>query len=328
MILSLTGCNLLPEEEVQEEPELVDAPEPEVTVISAKKDNIRKETASLARVSAVNEENISFNEEGRVQEIFVTYDEWVKKREKLARLDVKDLEYEYQLVKIDLEKLRLKKEKEAQFLEDTVSESDYEKIKLDYDQKKTEYQQLKKSLEEHTIYSPIEGEVVSISMQEDSVVEKESKVITIADPDELELQMNVSQTELDDIDTGLKAEVRIKEKYFKAEVIEIKHSSTENSDPYVVIELKDKSEISQKLDVSEDEILNYGDLLSSTVILKEREDTITIPAAAVRGIEDKPYVRLEKNGKREDVEIKTGIEADNYIEVKDGLKEGDNIILN
>ena len=318
----------MPEEKIQKEPALVNPPEPEANVVTAKKEDIRKEITGLTRVTAVKEENIHFEEEGRIQEIYVDYDERVKKGEELARLDVKDLEFEYQLAEIDLEKQRLIKEKEEKFLGETVSERDYEMTKMDYEREKIKYNQLKESLEQYTIYSPIDGKVVSISMQENNTVEEGSEVITIADTSELELMMNVSSTEVEDINPGLKAQIRFSDEYFEAEVTEVNDSSTENTDPYVVIELKDKSEIFQKLDVSEDEILNYGDLLSSTIILEKREDTIIIPSAAVRETNDEPYVRLKKDNNRKDVEIQTGIETDNYIEVKEGIQKGDNIILN
>ena len=56
-------------------------------------------------------------------------------------------------------------------------------------------------------------------------------------------------------------------------------------------------------------------------------DTLVIPAAAVRRIGERRFVQVVRAGGAEQVEVKTGLEGDGQVEVLEGLRAGDVVIL-
>ncbi len=332
LVLLSVGLNsLLPEEEIQEEPALVEPPEPRVNTVSVERGDIRKELSGLSRVAATKEAPVYFTESRRVQDIFIDYEDWVKEGEPLARLEVGDLEQRYQLAKIDLERIRLRKQRKSNFVGETVSEFDYRMTELDYERQKIQYERIHDSLEEATIYAPISGEVISISMQEGNYVEEFTEVVRLADPSELELQMNISWGNLDDIDPGMKARVRLADgNWVDAEVTKVPSRGDElptgEPDRRVRLKIINKEEVSRKLEIPEDEIINFGQLLSTYIILSEEKDTLLLPKAAVRDYSDRTFVRVQDEDVRKEVDIKTGLEGDTRVEILEGLEEGDVVI--
>lgn len=64
------------------------------------------------------------------------------------------------------------------------------------------------------------------------------------------------------------------------------------------------------------------------VVIAEAKNVIGVPIDAVTEDGETGYVTVQKdNGKEEDVEVTTGISNKNYIEIKDGLKEGDTVVI-
>ncbi|WP_373778961.1 efflux RND transporter periplasmic adaptor subunit [Glaesserella sp.] len=67
-----------------------------------------------------------------------------------------------------------------------------------------------------------------------------------------------------------------------------------------------------------------------TIMLDKREDVLTIPLSALGKMisPDTYYVTvLHKNGKKEQIEVKTGLKDDVNVEIVEGLVEGDTVVL-
>lgn len=70
------------------------------------------------------------------------------------------------------------------------------------------------------------------------------------------------------------------------------------------------------------------DVGSVTVLVEEKKNILYIPKHAVTTVDDKEIVYVEDSkGIRSVKYIKTGLEADNKIEITEGLQEGDKVIL-
>lgn len=125
--------------------------------------------------------------------------------------------------------------------------------------------------------------------------------------------------------TGQVHNVRFKEGVFAATVIEpeeigmerLQHTGEENEVYPVYFRIDDAS------------AYLYSDLRGTiSITLGEEKDVLYIPASAVTTINDKEVVYYEdEDGIRNVKYIETGLEANGKIEVKDGLNEGDKIIL-
>jgi len=66
---------------------------------------------------------------------------------------------------------------------------------------------------------------------------------------------------------------------------------------------------------------------SASVILENKISRLSIDSSAITEIGDLKYVFVDKNGVAKRIDIKTDFEGDVLIEIIEGLKEGDNVIL-
>jgi HlyD family secretion protein len=60
---------------------------------------------------------------------------------------------------------------------------------------------------------------------------------------------------------------------------------------------------------------------------RELKDVVVVPLAAVKKEGDKASVKVVKNGKPEDREVKTGFSDGKVIHVREGLTEGESVAL-
>jgi RND family efflux transporter MFP subunit len=75
-----------------------------------------------------------------------------------------------------------------------------------------------------------------------------------------------------------------------------------------------------------DERLKSGMTTNMDIVTAEKNNILMIPARAIKYEDSIRYVEVLNNGKPIKTIIKTGLENDQYVEVLEGLKEGDKII--
>ncbi|MFP4015760.1 MAG: efflux RND transporter periplasmic adaptor subunit [Halanaerobiales bacterium] len=332
VVILMSGCSLFPEESVDEAPVLKDPPEPRLSMIEVERGYIAEEITGLSRVAAVNEESLYFANSGRVKEIFVNYGEWVEKDQPLARLEVGDLEYQLELAKLDLRKIELEKERMS-FLQGTsVSDYDLQLKEIDYEKVRLRVESLQETLEASTIYAPFDGRVTSLSMHETNMVEEFARVMTVADPSELEVQMTVAQRDINRIVPELRARVQIGEEgqWLEAVVREVPSPSAEiapgQPDLRVHLDIIDFDKILEESNVSRDQILRFNALLNTSIIIQEKENALILPRSAIREYGERTFVLIKDGEFRKEVDVETGIETRTKVEIVEGLKEGQQVI--
>lgn len=74
--------------------------------------------------------------------------------------------------------------------------------------------------------------------------------------------------------------------------------------------------------------LKSQDIGTVTVLIEEKKDVLYVPKSAITEVNGKEIVYVEnEDGIRSIQYIETGLHADNKVEIKDGLKLGDKVIL-
>src|SRR5690554_3015470 len=331
VMIFLSACSLFPEEEAAEAPVLREPPEPRINIVEVERGYIAEEIDGLSRVAARDEKFLYFEENGRVKDVFVSYGEWVEEGQILARLEVGDLEHELKLARLDLRKVKLQKERMEVLRGTSVSEYDYQLMEIDYEKVRLNIERLENLLSSSTLYAPFDGRVASLTIKETAMVEEFARVMTVADPSELELQMTVSQRNLSKIVPGLKAKVQLGSNYWaEAEVREVPSASAEiapgQPDLRVRIDIINFNQLLKESNLSNDQLLRYNALLSTSVIIQEKENALLLPPSAIREYGNRTFVLLKDGDYRREVDVKTGIETRTSIEIIEGLEEGQQII--
>ncbi|MTH54829.1 HlyD family efflux transporter periplasmic adaptor subunit [Bacillus mangrovi] len=172
------------------------------------------------------------------------------------------------------------------------------------------------------ITSPIDGEVSSLAAEEDGQIMAGGELLEIVNYNDLQTSMKVDEYDLKSVAEGQKVDVTISalDKTVKGEVSSIsKEAVNENGVAYftAVIDLKENKDI-------------RAGMSAEAKIQNERAaDVPSLPMDAVLfDGNDHPYVLVQaKEGQPERKYIKTGINDGVHVEVKEGLTDGDTVVI-
>jgi HlyD family secretion protein len=153
------------------------------------------------------------------------------------------------------------------------------------------------------------------------------KIISIPDTSEMKVEIKIHETWVDKVQPGQQAKITIAafpDKAFTGKVL--KKAPLADPEEWLNPDLKVYS-----TDVSIDgthEFLKTGMTAKVEVIIEELKNVISVPVQAVVNRDGKKvcYVMSSKKPKRREVE--TGLFNDNFVEIKNGLTEGERVLLN
>ena len=203
--------------------------------------------------------------------------------------------------------------------------------KLALEDAKINLDKSKKNLEDYTIKAPIDGTVVTKNKKKGDKLESgsnansSSAMAVIFDLSSLKIQMTVDETEVHLVKVGQEVSITadaIEGAQFKGVVTKVGIDGTSSN-----------GVTTYPIDV---EITEYGDLLpgmnvDAEIVVDEVKNALAIPVTSVqRG--NTVYVKGEKEDENDNapdgyksVEVELGINDEDFIEVKKGLNEGDEL---
>ncbi len=146
------------------------------------------------------------------------------------------------------------------------------------------------------------------------------KLVTIESVEKVYVRLNVSKYDLEKISVGQKADVDIAGKTYEGTVDKIDGMATQNNSGAMVVG------VNVKID-DPDENIFLGVEARVYVHMAKAEGVVTIPLEVINSDRDGDFVYVEKNGVVEKRRITAGIASDSMSEVKEGLSEGENVIL-
>ena len=187
---------------------------------------------------------------------------------------------------------------------------------------------LEKNKENYMIFADVDGIVTELNTFEGDLPSPGAMIIEIQDPTEkvllvdfmVEDAMNIKQgmnAEINDLNLNIVIEdLKVSQVYPKA-FVTLSELSVEENRQTIEIELPESAEA-----------LSYGVEVEAIVMIDEPRKALLIPKGAVIYKNSKQYVSVLENGETVEREIVIGIDIDDRVEVKEGLKEGDLVILN
>lgn len=185
-----------------------------------------------------------------------------------------------------------------------------------------------KSREDYVIYADIEGIVTELNTFKGDIPSPGALMIEIQDPSEKVVLVDFMvadaiqirpdmMAEIKDLNLDLNIEkLRVDRVYPKA-FVTLSELGVEENRQTIEIELP-KSE----------EKLPYGLEVETKVMIEAPREVILMPEGAVIQENSKKYVKVLENGEVVQREIITGIKVDGSVEIKEGLKVGESVILN
>ena len=203
LFLSITGCFFLPKEKLNAKPELLPPPEDSIAYTEVFRGPIEQMIRRSAAAEPVQENCLYFKQNGRVKNILIQYGQEVRAGDVLISLEGEDIEYSMKKQELNLEKAeallkdtRIKAELDIYTpLDVKIKEIDYELVKLEYDRLNKQYENLK-------LTAPFNGKITSLRCKEGDYVNAYEEIARITNPYILHLVVDIGSSSLNDFRPG------------------------------------------------------------------------------------------------------------------------------
>lgn len=169
------------------------------------------------------------------------------------------------------------------------------------------------------IKADFNGVITKVSVVEGATTALGTELFILQNTDKINVNVNVSKYDYDKLKEGQSADITLAGKTYEGEVTSISHVATQNE--------KGASLISADVRIKNpDDDIFLGVDAKVTIHAEEADDVVVLPSEVVNIGKDGSFCYVIENGVITRRDITTGISSDDYVEVTEGIKEGDEVI--
>ena len=298
-------------------------------VVQRRRAELEEAEARLSTVKNVGPKKID-RARAEVQRYEATLHQARRHLERQERLIEKDFTSEESLdlaqEQVDVTRAQLAAAKEALKLAETEYEHDLRTARAGVDKAEAALQEAEVKLSYATIKAPISGVIGTVTTQEGETVAaglQAPTFVTVIDLERLEVDAYVDEVDVGKVEVGQKAEFTVEtypDRTFTGEVTAIYPDAVirENVVYYdVVVKIQDDYE----------GLLRPRMTANVTIFQEAREGVLAIPMRALQREEGRTTVYLWQDGEARKQQVKTGLRSDRWVEVVDGLREGQEVLM-
>ena len=289
-----------------------------------KKGTVREELILSGEIKATEHAFLSFLSSGELSWIGVKDGDKVKKGQWLARLDTTSLYQQYEQAVADLRKTQATADKVLDDVKDhdddeTMTQKDLRTTaEANRDRAYRALEIAKENLANGYIKAPFDGVISNVVFPFTGVSTTYTQAqIEVINPETMYFKVLADQTEIGDLLIGQKVLVTL-DSYLNEEltgtITSIGYTPKSNETGTVY-------EVKLKFDQLDTGKLRVGMTGDARFVLKEVRDVLYVPVEFLNSDTKGKYLKKKiKNGK---VYIETGLEGEEFVEIKGEIKEGD-----
>lgn len=327
--------------------------------VLVEKGTILVKITESGKVEPVTTVNIKSELAGKVKKFFVEEGDSVKAGDKLALVQqessqarqVAQVRASLERAKLDLEDAERNLERKRELYEKGfIAKKDVEDAEKSYKSSKIQYELSEKqlwlvlggtepikaqSLASKAFYniivtSPISGVVINLNVEEGEMITSGTQafggggtvLMTIADLSKMIVKTDINEVDVVKVRVEQTANIgfdAIRGKVFRGVVKKIAPAGTIEGNIVVYpveVEILDLNEL-----------IKPGMTADLDIIIGRAEDVLCVPKETITEKDGRTMVILIKNGKSVPQPVVTGLEDDVKVEIKEGLKEGDKLLI-
>jgi HlyD family secretion protein len=175
-------------------------------------------------------------------------------------------------------------------------------------------------LQNTDVVAPFQGEIIRRYVDGGALVSPSTPIVNLVHTMTLKVVANVLERNIPFLKPGMKATIRTEaypERMFEGRVARIN----------IGLDLSTRTLRSEIEIPNSNRLLKPGMFTRIEVVLLEKPGVLAVPRDAVMEEEGKQFVYLVEGNKATRRPILTGIEQDRFLEVKEGLKERDRVVV-
>ena len=175
-------------------------------------------------------------------------------------------------------------------------------------------------LQNTQIVAPFAGEIIRRYVDSGALISPSTPVVTLIHLETLKVVANVLEKDVGLVKSGMKAKILTEaypEKPFEGTVVRINKA----------LDLATRTLQAEINIPNPGHLLKPGMFAKVEMILKEKPDALTVPKEAVLKEEGKQFVFAVEGNQAFRKPVVTGVERESLIEIVEGVKEGDKIVI-
>ncbi len=186
---------------------------------------------------------------------------------------------------------------------------------------------LEENKEKFNIYADFDGIITELDTFQGDMPMAGKKILEIQELNNLRAYGDFIVEDAVKIDKGMSVEI-----YNDDIDLRIENLQIEKIHPKAVSKLSElgieQKRVTIEVNLPKDQKdLIIGSKITLKIKIDGKENILIVPEEAVYEKNEKTYVEILENGEAKETEVTTGIENDDYIEILEGLKEGQEVIL-
>lgn len=344
MLLLSAGLLIISCGNKEEKPQLQSYP-----VVEAMKRDITDYSTFPARIEGTVNVEIRPKISGFLEKIYVDEGQWVRKSQKLFKLEARSLEGEVdaaasaiEVAKANVATQRVEVEKLIPLVEDNIisdvqlhsAEANLKATISELEQARNNYNSLKENLDYQYVFSPVDGVVGNIPYRQGTLVgmDQDMPLTTVSQIDSVYVYFSMNEKEYFSFlkDTGGNT-VQNKIERFPGVILMLANQTEYNQEGRVQtttgqIDQQTGTATFRAIFPNPDKLLNSGNS-GQIKIPKTLNDVLLVPVQAIMEEQSKKFVyRVDKYDTVRRSLIKTGETIDNLVVVKEGIKSSDKIL--
>ena len=268
------------------------------------------------------EVNLSFESSGKITDIFFQEGIPVKKGDLLAKINDKPLQAELKKLEAQIPLAQERVTRQGTLLEkEAVSQEAYEQVTTALEVLQADIELVKARIIQTELRAPFDGIVGLRQVSEGAYATPTTVIVNLTRISPLKIEFSIPERFVSDITNGTNIT------FFMEDVSQRMHQY--NAKVYAVeskVELETRTLNVRAIFPNERQTILPGRLLNVEIVTKEIENALTVPSEAVIPEMGKYIVYVYKNGNARATEINMGLRTEKFVQVLEGLNQGDTVI--
>ena len=169
------------------------------------------------------------------------------------------------------------------------------------------------------VIAEFNGIVTELSAVEGATVAEGTSLLTLANSDKVKVDIAVTKYDLEKLAVGQKATINVSGHTYEGEIVKIDRMATTNSSGTAVVGAEVRIN-------NPDEYIYLGIVAKVEIFTESASQILVLPVECVNADKEGDFVYTVESGVVVKKSVITGISSDTYIEIKEGLAEGEQVI--
>ena len=306
--------------------------------------NLKSTVSATGTIKPVNSVEVSSKVTARIKDVLVKENDTVTAGQTVATLDATDYTEKRNQAQYKVANTKAKYER-AQYLYSIGADTQeqLEDAKMNYDTAVSSLAESQSNMNEMTIVAPMSGVVVGEPQTPGTMAVQGTSnptvIMRIADMSSKQILAKIDETDIGSVKVGQSATFTVDSfngKTFTARVSKISQTDTSNSWNINTSSSSSSSSSSSAsviyyyvtLDVDDpDNMLLPAMTARVEINTAEKNDALVVPISTLKTDANGSYVIVKNaDGTQENRYVSTGIYSDEYVEILDGLSEGEQVV--